>query len=570
MKINYQLVLIIVLAVFLRAWNVDSVFYSDELPWPYAAADHSHAGFNFIIDLPGEAFPWTSPPLAPLLYRLFSWPVEVSHVTLRLLPLILGIVNILLAYRLARKLFDERTALVAAFIMSISFWHVIESFLVEHDGSILMLFWLLFFNIYLDYERSGKKSLVIWLGIILGLALLTKLTGALVMIALAAYLIWKNWENIRTWQIKKLREPFFLLLKSFLIGIGIFLVFPILSYLISPSYLSQTFGHSEVLTWHPTVPSIARILAYLALWATPMLAGIAVLSVFGKKISKKIKTQKYALLWSWILTVIVFYSFTRYLGAIDRYMSVIIPPLCILAGIAVSRIEGKKLKVMAIASAILIEMFIALNTVPSEWIAHDASEYARRAASFDWLFIFQFHGSGGPAFMSSFLPIGIALLLCAALFVGVIASRNKKIASWLLVFFISSSLAFNIFLVETFIIKSPYPDASDGTKSIISYINENRPAAERIYMTDRNIAWYIRESYPGEDIVQFYQPIGDKYTDTQEEIAMISQNIQGSVVIISNYPKRPSDDNVWKVSEGCSLVMTAEERGYALGYVYRC
>ena len=231
------LLCIIAVALLLRVWTLHTPFYSDENPWPYAAADHSQHGFDFLITRPFDMFTWTSPPLAPLAYRFFTWPLGVTETTLRLLPLLLGLANILLVYSLARRLFGRDIGLVAAAIMAVSFWHVIASTIIEHDGSLMTFFWLLFINAYTLYDTTESKKgfkknkWLVLAGVFLGLGLLTKYTGMLMFAALGIYL----WIRERSF-----KRAFLKSIVPFSIGFAIIAMFWLWSFFLLPSYFWET------------------------------------------------------------------------------------------------------------------------------------------------------------------------------------------------------------------------------------------------------------------------------------------------------------------------------------------
>jgi hypothetical protein len=542
--------IIICIAFLLRIWTISTPFTADENPWPYAAADHSKAGFNFVIDRGFDNFIWTSPPLAPLAYRFFTWFIGVNEITLRILPLIIGLINIWLTYLLARRIFDPKSAVFAAGLMAVSFWHVLASFLIEHDSSILTLFWLLFFYNWLNYETTGKTKSLAWCGIILGLALLTKLTGGLMLIALAVYLVWKHGS---------IKEPAITCAKILGIGAAVFGVFPILSLLFYPAYFKETILHSGVLTLIPSIFSPARIIIYLLLWATPLMAGLAILSLFEYD-------KRARLLWCWSGAVLGFYLLAKYMGAIDRYMAVMIPALCILGGRELAkRLEYKDLKKVLLIALPFLIFFIALNCIPSAWIEHNVLNYITRAITLDWAFVFQFWGGGGPAFMTSFIPLGAGLVLCIAsfaLFIYAMLSEKEKAISRSFVLFVAIALAFNLFIVQAFIVKEPYPDVGIITKEVAKDL-QNLPGP--IYANDMNIALYIKNTR------DFYV-IGDVFSDEQKEMDKLKSIIRnrGGTLAITDYPKHLKTDNIWQLAGLCRPIKTFGEKKMTIGYIFAC
>lgn len=549
---SYQAIWVIIgIALLLRVWTLGVPFTGDENPWPYAAKDHSSAGFNFIIDRDHDSFVWTSPPLAPLAYRFFTWPFGVNEASMRLVPLIIGLVNIFLTFLLARRLFEPKTAVFSAGIMAVSFWHVLSSFLIEHDSSFLALFWLLFFLSYSEYESRQETKWLITAGIVLGLALLTKLTGGLMLIVLGAYLLWQK---------KELKQPVIECTKILGMGLAVFSAFPILSLLLNPAYFWETIMHAGVLTLIPSLFSPVRIMIYLLLWATPLLAGLALLSLFEPD-------KRSRLLWCWSGIVVLFYVFTKYMGAIDRYMAVMIPALAILAGRELAkRVDWQDVKRIIVFALPILGLLLLANLVPSVWLEHNVAEYLRRALTLKWGFVFPFHGGGGPAFMTSFVPLGIGLLASIGSFGWLVYCwlNDDEKQKTVFVVFASIALAFNLFLVQALILGAPYPRVGDVTKTMAEEIvADNLP--KPYYVTDMNLAWYLK---PGRDVYV----IGDVYTDTQEEVERIEGIIKnrGGTVVITDFPKRLKTDNAWQIAGLCSLHKTFGSREMILGYVFVC
>ncbi|MBN1157289.1 glycosyltransferase family 39 protein [Candidatus Woesearchaeota archaeon] len=554
---KYFIVLIIAFAFFLRAWNLNSPFYGDETPFPYAAQDHSYHGFNFITDTPYGVFIWTSPPLAPFTYRLFTWPLGVTHVTMRLVPLLMGLVNIWLTYVLSKKLFGQKTALIAAAIMSLSFWHLLASFLIEYDGPFLTFFWLLFFHSYVNYEATKKTRWLLGTGAALGFGLLTKLTAGLMFMALAAYLLLSR-RNIK-YVIRTSALIFFT-------GFAIFSIFPILSLIINPAYMIRILSHSETLSLVPYLFSPVRTFIYLVLWATPLLAGLAFFSIF---IGKKKDLQKKMLFLSWFGTVTIFYIFTKYVAAIDRYMSVMIPALCILAGYSISYIfERKDFMRAALFSLATLVFLNLLNFVKSQWIGHDVMGYLRNALLLKWDFIFQFHGGTGPSFMTSFIPLGAGIVLCGISFIYLLSAfarkDNKQIRAGMLIF-VFLSLGFNLFLVQSFIIKAPYPDVGKNSLEMIDYLNKMEWGDKKVFLTDTNFGLYLKN--PEQTTV-----VGYFFTNKSVEMDAVKvySDKNGAILVISNYPKKPLYEPLWRFAETCRLEKEFIKKGFSLGYIYVC
>jgi hypothetical protein len=435
--------------------------------------------------------------------------------------------------------------------MAVSFWHVLSSFLIEHDSSFLAMFWLLFFLSYSMYESRKEAKWLVAAGIVLGLALLTKLTGGLMLVVLGAYLVWEQ---------RGLRLPAVVCAKILGIGLAVFAVFPLLSLLLYPAYFRETIVHAGVMTLVPSFFSPVRIIVYLLLWATPLLAGLAALSFFEPD-------RRARLLWCWCGIVVLFYIFARYLGAVDRYMAVMIPALAILAGRELSkRIEWQDIRQILAFVLPVLGLLVLANLVPSVWIEHDIGEYLRSALTLKWGFVFPFHGGGGPAFMTSFVPLGIGIVISLAAFayLAYVIRNDEEHQKKAFIVFVAAALAFNLFLVQAFILGAPYPRIGDITKSMAGEIaagNLSKPH----YVTDMNLAWYLG---PGSDVYV----VGDTYTDAPEEAERLAGIIRhrGGTFVITDFPKRLKADNVWQLAGLCRLHKTFGSRKMTLGYVFAC
>ena len=545
-KWSYYIIAIFVIAILLRIFTLSSPFYSDENLWPYYAIDHSNHGFNFVIKGgPIDGYVWPSPPLSALSYRFFTWYIGVSEFTLRLLPFLIGLVNIFLTYLLAKKLFDKKVALIASFIMAISFWHIISSFLIEHDGSFLMLYWLLFFNSYFKFEETKNKKWLFISGLCGGLALLTKITGFLIFLVFAIYLLFKY---------KSIKKLFNIGITPLISSLVIFSIYPIVSFFTGYSkLLSASAQHGNVLTLMPDIFAIPRIIIYLALWATTLLSGIALTSFFIKESDKKIVSSK-KFLYIWSLVVIIFYIFTKYLGAVDRYMSVAIPALCILSGYAISKFSEKKdMKKISIISISFFILLVILNFLGGKWIAHDILDYIKMALTLNWNFLFQFNGGTGPTFITSFFPLGIGLLVTGITLILTLffMIRKNQYAKSIFIIFFAVSLAFNLFLVQAFILKYPYPDIGKNTYEAIDFVNNKNYSS--IYSPNINVAWYLNKD--------------KSFTLLDNTTSPIRKD---SLVIIDNYPKRRDNDFVWDYVKNCEIIKSIGKDKIRTYLIYKC
>ena len=122
-KWRVMLILLILLGFgsFLRLWNLGvPSFWVDEVNGLYAAKSWNEVG-NFALP---SGYHYNRAPIytyaTGLLFRLFG----ISESSTRLTSVIFGILSILLAYQLGKKVFNERAGLLTAFFMAFSHFEV--------------------------------------------------------------------------------------------------------------------------------------------------------------------------------------------------------------------------------------------------------------------------------------------------------------------------------------------------------------------------------------------------------------------------------------------------------------
>lgn len=108
-----------------------------------------------------------------------SWPVnwEPFFLISRSLSAAAGVATVAVVYRLARKLWDEQTGLVAALFMALAFIHARDS----HFGTTDMMMTLLIVSsvsVLVSAHLSGNRSMFALAGLLAGLATATKYNGA--------------------------------------------------------------------------------------------------------------------------------------------------------------------------------------------------------------------------------------------------------------------------------------------------------------------------------------------------------------------------------------------------------
>ncbi len=130
MSKNFWLLIIIILAIVLRVWQLDKLpvsLFGDELDVGYQAYSLLNTG----RDYQGQFLPTYIHSLAewraPLfIYSAvpFVWLLGLNEFGVRASAVFFGVLNVLLLYFLVKELFGKKLALLSSFFLAIVPWHL--------------------------------------------------------------------------------------------------------------------------------------------------------------------------------------------------------------------------------------------------------------------------------------------------------------------------------------------------------------------------------------------------------------------------------------------------------------
>jgi hypothetical protein len=89
---------------------------------------------------------------------------------------LMGVATCWVAYRIARRLYDERTGLVAALIGALAYYHAIFSGVVNVDIGCTLMLWSCLL-VYLRYEETGNTKYLVCAGAVAAIAIAFKFPG---------------------------------------------------------------------------------------------------------------------------------------------------------------------------------------------------------------------------------------------------------------------------------------------------------------------------------------------------------------------------------------------------------
>ena len=520
---------------------------------------------------------------------------------MRLLPTLIGLLNIALLFIIARRLFSLRTAIIASLLMSIAYWHVFASYMTEMDGSFMMSIYLIAFALYFNYRDSDEKNkeksnekdkqrekrnwfilLVLWCMF----AIIFKISAVFIPVIIAILFFFDNRvidfgkfiENVKskkigsnlinTINIEQLKKTLFQALILLLSSAAAYVLLFVSIYYFSPGYFNSIYSH--------LVPAerasanilfgFSRIIAYLVLWGSPLLFGVALFSIIYPDYSSEIKKNMLPFV-LWIIIPVLGYSFGSRIAAVDRYLAVIIPALCLLSALFIDVLLEKtdKTKKTIIACSALL-FFLFLNFIASfkyEYIVHDLSGYMRNAISLKWNFWFPFYGAGGPVFLVPFLVIAASLSILFSLFIiSAYFIRKKQSGHITIILFIGISIAFSLFIAQEFLFQVYSPN---------------------IYGEMQNSAKYLDEVYKGGPVystsptIKFYSKVDEtKFihfdSNLEKEAKQLNQTIHagGGTIVWVDYPKLKQDSLRAKLARQCTLLREFKDKNITIVKVYDC
>ena len=230
---------------------------------------------SFLVPLL-NGVPYSHKP--PFLFWLIhlSWLIfGVNEVTPRLIPMLFGMANLLLVYRIALLLWpgDRKTARYAALLLASTLIYLVWSFLVIYE--MLLTFWVLLavFGVLLAFRQRGFKG---WGLVSIGIAggILTK--GPVVLLHVVPLLLGAFW-----WGELRKGEGFSWIAKAIgAILLGILLA----GFWVIPAVIRGGPAYRHAILWHQTAERVVSSFAHQrpVWWYFPMIPVVFLPWIFLK------------------------------------------------------------------------------------------------------------------------------------------------------------------------------------------------------------------------------------------------------------------------------------------------
>lgn len=329
-----------------------------------------------------------------------------------------------------------------------SYYSILASLMVDTDGQIMPFFFLLALIGYYKI-RDTESQRKIWWGILLAVALvlgfLVKVSFLLAIGAIILDFLWIQKSKVSSKKILKYGM-------YVLFGLaGLALLLYIMKFIFPFFNLSASLKYWEHFAvkdrnWFQTGIQCVKGLLY----SSPFLVGIPFLA--SKQTLARLRPFLFFLGSAFIFYVVLF-DFS--VGALDRYLQLLILPLIVLSAVTVTHIlniSDKRTKEYALLGVIVALSILLLQTLPHYVPAlHPKTEWVSRFLSLRWNFTYPFSGGSGPlGFYVSFLLISCSWIITTAVVAWAWYKPNaRKLA---VVFLIPIAFAYNGAFAEEYLV----------------------------------------------------------------------------------------------------------------------
>lgn len=492
------------------------------------------------------------PPLSILVHSFFRLVFGNFVWVSKLLLMLVGLANICLVYLIARRVYNNKSALFSAAIMAFSAYSILASLQIDIDGSFLMFFYLLSSFSFVEFEQTKKRKWKVLTGVFAGLAILTKYPGIFILGILFVYKILKE---------KKVAGAIRLFIPITLIALSIFSIFPISSLIIGSGSFTDSINHLVKYVSPGEFNLALLVIQYLlsVIWLGPFFLFLLLLSL------KKVGRKDYLFL-IWIFVIIIFYTFVNSdnFKPIERYFAILVAPLSLIIGNYLSKIKLNKKHLMIFSIVFLFSTITLLMfNGQGDFIPfYPKTAFIQRAIDFEWNFYLPITGSSGPiGFFVNFNVIAYSFIFtsAAAFVLFFMKPRAFKVLVCLL---LAVSISYNFFIVQEYLTSSTTPSVNKVSYELLDYSTTNH-LEEPIYVFRNKVfRHYLQDFYDDIRIINFDSEFN------QDKVDDIRSNAK--TVIVIDFPTMNKESFLWQEINACKKEGEFSDKGVILGYVFIC
>lgn len=526
-KVHLIFLVILLAGILIRLPGLDDVIYATEFDFTNNLYFSDYMGPHTYVH----------PPLAISLYYISSELFPGSNIAYRIIPLIFWIISSYIIFILARDLFGDKSALFSSFIMA--FIYPMVNYSLRIDYIMIQISALMLSSLFLlRYFSKNKNRYLFFTGIAVGLSFWVNYSSLFFVLVISLFILYKK---------RNIIETITALFKIGLPAILVFALFPLLSFILEPSIFLRTLTLGNKFSIMPNILTII----YLLIFIGPLLVGLNLLPL-----SKKEYPKYYSFFVIWIGFLIISLIFTKWYAMVDRYIVLVVPPLCLIGGWILSKFKFKKTDVITFIVGCILWFFLifVLNSYAYH-VPIGISQYIKQITALQWNFMLPFTGRTGPMFGISFISTISSLMISFLLVAGsIILRKNIKISKVLFVLFLSVSVAFNLLIIQEYLFPVSNPDYPKISNDIIDYaIKEDLP--QPIY--GNNYAFVHYFNLKNNRYISLYGEYVNVIGGT--DFDFIEDNLlnSGGTAIVVDFPYLDRSGEVWTLlKKNCNLMKT--------------
>lgn len=436
----HEVVLLIILSVLFVAIRLPGTalpLHQDEYKWPMIVNPANHSETSI-----------PHPPLSQFIYRTAGFIVGFN-VNFRFVPLFFGTLNLLLLYYFVRMIYGRRTAVFAVGIWIVSYFSVLASLMVDTDGEIMPFFFLLALIGYYKAMRTTGNTRLRWLGLLVvaaALGFLVKVSFMLAIGAIVADFLWsKRHLMSRADLLRYLGYGVGGLVGLVALLLITRLIFPFFDLKQSVTYWEHFAAGNR--NWFQTAIQCFKAFLY----SSPLLVIVPLWGIGIRQAYSKSRPFIFFLIFAFIFYIVLF-DFS--LGALDRYLQLVILPLSVLSAVTLAAVfdsPNRRFREFIILGSICAIALVLLQSLPhSVPSLHPKAAWIGRIVSLKWNFLYPFSGGSGPlGFYISFLFMGatwiVSVVVCG---IALIRPTFRQLG---LAFLLPIALVYNIVFTEEYL-----------------------------------------------------------------------------------------------------------------------
>ena len=373
--VKRSLVLMVLVGSFLRFYMLGS-----ESIWLDEAASLQYAEENVLKLFSGEIHDPGNPSLYYLLLHFWIQLFGVGEVGLRSLSAVFGILGIPLIYMLGRKLFDAETGLMAAFLLSVSSFHIYFS---QEARMYSLAMFLTLFSALLFYRGLTESENIFWVGYVASsiLSLYTHFMTVFILLSQAVFFIffyWKHRSSLRIWLASQL-------------SIALVFLPEFKDHVLPTFFIQRTYFYWQprldltYLAWmlNQFVGEMLYIPPFLLLLIVLLVPVTLILLATLPSMRRKVEYQPLSFLLLYLLfPIYVVFLLSLRLG-FPRYFIVILPAFLIVVARALLKVIKISLKRSMILAVGVFSLILLVNSLPIYVLYSEVDkEQWREAANF--------------------------------------------------------------------------------------------------------------------------------------------------------------------------------------------